>query len=91
MQIIKYLTAFGLGAAGSAAWAADKAAQETVEHMPEFWSEVQEHAVNADVPQLLGYPSDPSLTMTYNPDAVSWAISASCRQAPRLRISSSQP
>ncbi|MCG5030633.1 formate dehydrogenase subunit gamma [Mesosutterella sp. OilRF-GAM-744-9] len=71
MQIIKYLTAFGLGAAGSAAWAADKAAQETVEHMPEFWSEVQEHAVNADVPQLLGYPSDPSLTMTYNPDAVS--------------------
>ena len=49
MQIIKYLTAFGLGAAGSAAWAADKAAQETVEHMPEFWSEVQEHAVNADV------------------------------------------
>ena len=30
-------------------------AEETAEHMPEFWMPVQEHVVNNDIPQLLGY------------------------------------
>lgn len=46
-------------------------AEETAEHMPEFWMPVQEHVVNNDIPQLLGYASDPALIKTYNPDAVS--------------------
>lgn len=44
-------------------------AEEMAEHMPEFWMPVQEHVVNNDIPQLLGYASDPALIKTYNPDA----------------------
>ena len=39
--------------------------------LEEFWMPVQEHVVNNDIPQLLGYASDPALIKTYNPDAVS--------------------
>lgn len=67
MKNFKYLAGI---AAGASAFAA-QAAEETVEHMPDNWLAVQEHPVNNDIPQLLGYASDPSLTMTYNPDAVS--------------------
>lgn len=45
-------------------------AAEEVTHMPEFWMPVEEHVVNNDIPQLLGYASNPEFAMTYNPDAV---------------------
>lgn len=45
-------------------------AAEQVTHMPEFWLPVQEHVVNNDIPQYLGYAEDPTLLQTYNPDAV---------------------
>ncbi|MDY3114777.1 MAG: formate dehydrogenase subunit gamma [Sutterella sp.] len=43
---------------------------EDVTHMPDIWLPVQEHPVNNDVPQLLGYASDPQYIAPYNPDAV---------------------
>lgn len=46
-------------------------AGETATHQPEFWLEVQEHVVNNDIPQLLGYASDPRFAQTYAPDGVS--------------------
>lgn len=45
-------------------------AAEEVQHMPDLWLPVQEHAVNNDVPQLLGYASNPTYLPLYNPDAV---------------------
>ena len=36
------------------------AAEETAVHQPEFWMQVQEHVVNNDIPQLLGYASNPA-------------------------------
>ena len=47
------------------------AAEETVVHQPEVWMQVQEHVVNNDIPQLLGYASNPSYTQTYLPEGVS--------------------
>ena len=48
------------------------AAEETAVHQPEFWMQVQEHVVNNDIPQLLGYASNPAYTMTYLPEGVDW-------------------
>lgn len=45
-------------------------AEETVQHMPEFWTPVQEHLVNNDVPQLLAFTENAPLTTTYAPDGV---------------------
>ena len=47
------------------------AAEETAVHQPEFWMQVQEHVVNNDIPQLLGYASNPAYTKTYLPEGVS--------------------
>lgn len=44
-------------------------AQETAVHQPEFWMPVQEHVQNNDIPQYLGYASDPTLIQTYDPAA----------------------
>ena len=48
------------------------AAEETAVHQPEFWMQVQEHVVNNDIPQLLGYASNPAYTKTYLPEGVDW-------------------
>lgn len=45
--------------------------EETVVHQPEFWMQVQEHVVNNDIPQILGYAGDPAYTKTYLPEGVS--------------------
>ncbi len=44
---------------------------ETAVHLPDIWTPVTEHAVNNDIPQLLGYADQPVYAATYNPDSVS--------------------
>ena len=46
------------------------AAEETAVHQPEFWMQVQEHVVNNDIPQLLGYASNPAYTRLICPKAL---------------------
>ena len=55
---------------GMAFASAAPAAEEKVVHQPEFWMQVQEHVVNNDIPQLLGYAADPAYTQTYQPGVV---------------------
>ena len=58
-----------LSLASLAAGAAQTA--ETAVHHPDIWTPVTEHAINNDIPQLLGFADKPVYAASYNPDAVS--------------------